>query len=278
MLSFMQDPAKAVADGAMRQLAFLGAAAGLCGGASTDESKNSPTLSKLTDTLSVASGLMNRWQAEDSGQSPVRMVAEAIAVAQQLARMIPRPPLKEHSSSSDSTAVSTKFHEFLSFLVERVKKVKPGGFLIVPAAWLRSHVSAERPDENDDGGWAVMLLLVRDKSKDEWSVAIMNTGEGAQYHPVGAWGSAPSPNIPARQNPFVVCDVPLKKLYSSAFWYLLFRQCACPAASNGPMTTYGTLLPFLNSRPLSTNIGKEPKDWLSREPLPAGGDRSFAVR
>ncbi|CAE8618416.1 unnamed protein product, partial [Polarella glacialis] len=125
----------------------------------------------------------------------------------------------------------------------------------------------------------VLLAVVRGSgaaASGKYSLAVVNTGEGLQYHPVAANAEPPSPSLPLRQTALVVSAIPVERLQSSGFWYLVYRQLLCPAEANGPGVLYGKLLPFTNQKPLSSNFGTEPAGWISRLPVPAAGDQNFA--
>lgn len=49
-------------------------------------------------------------------------------------------------------------------------------------------------------------------------------------------------------------DVPAYRVRDSSFWTLAYRQLVYARADNGPKQLYERLLPYLNSRPLLSNV------------------------
>ncbi|CAE7412204.1 unnamed protein product, partial [Symbiodinium necroappetens] len=105
---------------------------------------------------------------------------------------------------------------------------------------------------------------------------VVNTGDGLQYHPVVASGQAPHPSMPLRDS-LVLSGCSRAGLCSSAFWYLIYRQLLFPCDSNGPRFLYGVVLPFANKKPLRVNNSSKSEKWTRPLPIPAGGDKSFAL-
>lgn len=49
-------------------------------------------------------------------------------------------------------------------------------------------------------------------------------------------------------------DVPAYRIRDSSFWTLAYRQLVYARPDNGPQELYERLLPYLNSRPLLSNV------------------------
>lgn len=52
----------------------------------------------------------------------------------------------------------------------------------------------------------------------------------------------------------LLADVPGHRVRDSSFWTLAYRQLVHPRPDNGPQHLYERLLPYLNSRPLLSNV------------------------
>ena len=52
-------------------------------------------------------------------------------------------------------------------------------------------------------------------------------------------------------------DVPAYRIRDSSFWTLAYRQLVHARPDNGPRHLYERLLPYLNSRPLLSNVPAE---------------------
>ncbi|CAJ1385954.1 unnamed protein product [Effrenium voratum] len=110
-----------------------------------------------------------------------------------------------------------------------------------PVGWLKRFWQDKA--EGEDGGHFLLIVLVRHLTDEDFTLSVVNTGDGLQYHPVRHCGKAPRPEQPVRQCPLVLCNVPCRRVTCGTFWYLLFRQLVSPSGSNGPRLLYSTLLP-----------------------------------
>eukprot|EP00929_Paragymnodinium_shiwhaense_P044942 TRINITY_DN23026_c0_g1_i2.p1 TRINITY_DN23026_c0_g1~~TRINITY_DN23026_c0_g1_i2.p1 ORF type:complete len:4431 (+),score=980.35 TRINITY_DN23026_c0_g1_i2:153-13445(+) len=285
--AFMLDPRKAAA------MQWSGGDSPSAAG-SRDAAGPSPSFARLTETLSIGVGLMSRWAADEKDKPQLSCIAGALDLCLRLTRSVPRPPFYEHKTWT-STAIASdlisrvkgevmgatdadqRFCAFLQELLRELRNMPPGGLMMLPVAWLRSYVSKTDPDMADDGGHCALMVVLRDHRKpDQFAVAVINTGEGLQYHPVRASNMPPHPGQPLRQTPLILLGVPAAKIWSSAFWYMLYKQVILPSPNNGPELFYAVMLPFLNQQPLSSNFGKEPKGWTASLPVPVSGDHSYA--
>ncbi|CAJ1380920.1 unnamed protein product [Effrenium voratum] len=230
-----------------------------------------PSVAALTESVALIAGLLKRRRngkhTETEPTEPTKptepaelaVVAEALSSALQLLQELPED--------------EDEFFHFLEKLLAKVRwaALHPGSVLLIPCGWLRRRSSAASPQ--DDLGHCVLLVLHRCKDEEEFLMGVINTGEGLQYHPASLSRVQPNPEMVLRQSPLILNKIPLERACSSAVWYLLFRQIMHPDPDNGADAMYGVLLPFLNQKPLSAN---DPEgSW--HEPLPAAGDRSFAL-
>ncbi|CAK0887698.1 unnamed protein product [Prorocentrum cordatum] len=229
-------------------------------------SGGSPTLRTLIETLAVSAGLMHRWAREDDGESSaLRVVLHAIEDCLQTARSLPLPG----SPALRGPSVGSRTPAARAAQRDDVHRQRFCEFL--------SRIASKGAEAVSDGGHCLLLVVVQNPSGGDFSVAVVNSGEGLQYHPARSSGAAPRPDLPVRQSPLIILGVPRDRLVCSTFWYVLYRQFAHPAASNGPGLLYGRLLPALNARPLSENFGAEPEGWVDFAPVPVAGDGSFVV-
>eukprot|EP00930_Biecheleria_cincta_P042954 TRINITY_DN29551_c0_g1_i1.p1 TRINITY_DN29551_c0_g1~~TRINITY_DN29551_c0_g1_i1.p1 ORF type:complete len:4122 (-),score=701.34 TRINITY_DN29551_c0_g1_i1:256-12621(-) len=248
---------------------LLGQLSNAVGRGGATASKAAPTLAMLEETLAIGATLLGRW-AHEAPSGKVPLVARAVQECYQWMQHLS----KLSSAGGDQKQRQQKLLEFLSQLTARIKELPAGGLIMVPAGWLRRQ-STE--GEGDDGGHFVLLILVRHLSDEDFTVAVVNSGEGLQYHPVKPSGAIPRPELPARQCPMVLVNVPRARITCGTFWYLLCRQIAHPSTSNSAQFLYATLLPMLNKQPLAANFGKEPSGWVQFNPLPVAGDGSFML-
>eukprot|EP01012_Entosiphon_sulcatum_P062087 TRINITY_DN8821_c0_g1_i1.p1 TRINITY_DN8821_c0_g1~~TRINITY_DN8821_c0_g1_i1.p1 ORF type:complete len:4205 (-),score=604.71 TRINITY_DN8821_c0_g1_i1:28-12642(-) len=148
--------------------------------------------------------------------------------------------------------------DFLIVVAQRVRQLPPGGTLIIPGGWMRE----------EERGRAV-LFVVHNRGDERLSFAICNTGEGTQYHAMAASAEPPGISV-LTHSTFVLEDVPRQRLTDGSFWFLALRLVAYPAKDHGPQQLYGTLLPYLNSRPLMANVNADTTEF--RAPPRLGDD------
>ena len=89
---------------------------------------------------------------------------------------------------------------------------------MLPAGW----------DSSPSGGFHAALFLVGKASAgDSFSVAVVNMGEGSQYHPT----VAVPPAAQMRQAMyFIATGVEKDKLEDSSFWFMLLQPLLYPSA------------------------------------------------
>ena len=109
-------------------------------------------------------------------------------------------------------------------------------------------------------GVAHWILCVLDRPHtDHFRLAIINqtVGSGLEYHPSSA---THQPYI-KRKLAFVIDDIPVARLHDSSFWFMLMKMQVWPMDKdmNGAKWLYETLLPYLNNKPLYSNMIGEDK-------------------
>ncbi|CAJ1450332.1 unnamed protein product, partial [Effrenium voratum] len=193
-----------------------------------------PSLAILEETLAIASTLLARWAREEP-DGKVPQVAKAAADCHAFARCL------LEVCAEDAQNLKEKLLPLLRTLVIHSKALPPGGIAWVPVGWLKRFWQDKA--EGEDGGHFLLIVLVRHLTDEDFTLSVVNTGDGLQYHPVRHCGKAPRPEQPVRQCPLVLCNVPCRRVTCGTFWYLLFRQLVSPSGSNGPRLLYSTLLP-----------------------------------
>ena len=100
------------------------------------------------------------------------------------------------------------FLQFLEFLMMQIGAIQPGGVMIAPAGW-----------STGSGGHVMLLVLTRSlKELDKYSFAIVNTGEGLEYHAAHA---DPLTAEIKRNLAFVLHDVPAIRVTDTCFWFMV---------------------------------------------------------
>lgn len=241
------------------------------------KSGSPPTISALKQTIEHFVELLVRWATREQDaflKSRLEKTAAAFKAALELVR-----DLEVMSTGGNASFVTTKFVKFLGGIVESMQKLPPGGLAVFPCGWIlppKSETSKELSDR--DRGHAFFIIVVRSEieTRSDCTFAVVNAGEGLQYHPVQVANDAPNPGEQKRQVPFLCPDVPLEKLKSSSFWWLLYRQMVYPKTTHGPSKVYGRILPFLTQKPLKyVGASQAAHPWVDfvRPPL---SDISFS--
>ena len=174
--------------------------------------------------------------------------------------------------------------EYLEQLVLSAHDMQVGSILAVPAAWPTTApipqggaaaAAAAAAPPAPAGGGAYLLVLQRADEK-YFSVTLVNTGLGLEYHPCRA---DPRTGLLQRNLGVVLRKVPRERLADSGFWFLLYRRVFAPregmpkSAGEAPAHVYGTLLPALNDQPLMAGVDAATLRW--RAP-PLGADATHA--
>jgi hypothetical protein len=156
-----------------------------------------------------------------------------------------------------------KLCQYLQRVNMLVSEMDFGQSIILPTGWARP---AGPPNQFDA---TAMVLVVHRRPTGLFSLAVCNTGEGSDYHPVGADGATGELRHSCS---LALYDIPPELVRNTAVWFLIFRMLVYPSKRNGPAELYEKILPMLNKRPLLTNkIGALPGQW---QRAPVSGDIS----
>ena len=128
------------------------------------------------------------------------------------------------------------FFEVLSSFVAKVRAMQPGSVLVVPGGW--------------KGG--LVCYVLHCESFESFNLAVCSTQDGLQYHPMRI---DPATGELQFNAPFLLRGIPAHRVRDGAIWCMLLRAVAFPkeAASTAALV-YEHLLPFLNARPLGSNL------------------------
>ncbi|CAM9378337.1 unnamed protein product [Chrysoparadoxa australica] len=160
------------------------------------------------------------------------------------------------------------FIQYLSHWVGQVKSLRAGEVAMSPMGWARS-----------DGTGHIIMVLVRHEADDIFTLAVVNPcGEGSSYHP-----RRPNPDTGRQEQvqALTLTGIAATKLCDSSWWFLALRPLIYPSDSSGPELLYERLLPYLNTRPLYSNVAAAEAHIAGSEespvefvPLPLGGSPS----
>ena len=128
------------------------------------------------------------------------------------------------------------FFEVLSSFVAKVRAMQPGSVLVVPGGW--------------KGG--LVCYVLHCESFESFNLAVCSTQDGLQYHPMRI---DPATGELQFNAPFLLRGIPAHRVRDGAIWCMLLKAIAFPkeAASTAALV-YEHLLPFLNARPLGSNL------------------------
>ena len=180
----------------------------------------------LAESLMVLCGGLERLEASPMlnarQQSAVRRAAE---LARGAARLCSRLPLSKRKEVRREAAAAT-FERWLEVIVHDIEELDAGEMLAVPVAW-----PAEGPDGRVRGEHACLLVVQRRDTAagDDLSVAVCNTGDGAEYHP---WRPASDTAQPQRARAVALHEISRSRLTCSAVWFAMFRALAFQRATS----------------------------------------------
>jgi hypothetical protein len=123
-------------------------------------------------------------------------------------------------------AAAATFERWLEVIVHDIEELDAGEMLAVPVAW-----PAEGPDGRVRGEHACLLVVQRRDTAagDDLSVAVCNTGDGAEYHP---WRPASDTAQPQRARAVALHEISRSRLTCSAVWFAMFRALAFQRATS----------------------------------------------
>ena len=213
-------------------------------------------LSMLQGSLQLVTGALEQLAAEGNHQSrAVQHARDAFARSALL--------LTSFSENLFGTADAVRFHRFLQDLVSELLRMDRGSSRVFPGGWCLPPKSEGSPPVH-----VALLFIIHLHHDDTYSLAVCNSGKGSQYHvcqPAEASGEL------EKTLSYSLYDIPKHRVIDSSVWFLIFRQMAYPDKNNGPAALYEQLLPYLNQRPLLSNMqGFVGSNW---KPLPISSDR-----
>ena len=141
-----------------------------------------------------------------------------------------------------------RFADGVCDFVRRLEQLGPGESYAFRGGW---RVSGDFAKNRFGCVYHVLtrgLLLLRNEKGDEeeeeeWSLATVNLGQGADYH---AGSSARYPLLQVRAV-MVFGGISRERVLDPAPWFVLFQNVCTSAKSNGPETLYEIVLPHLAS-------------------------------
>eukprot|EP00798_Chlamydomonas_sp_ICE-L_P024429 gene24429-10028_t len=150
---------------------------------------------------------------------------------------------------------------FFGTTVSSIKKLGAGDIIVVPAGWTRP------PPEKKNGvvpppplghpTQHAMLVLLHKTGSCTYSIGVVNTGEGVDYHPHVA--TSPTGEIQAALG-VELRGVASERVENSPFWWALLRPLLYPNPKSGPASTYEQVLPAANSKLFSANVNERPSE------------------
>ena len=129
------------------------------------------------------------------------------------------------------------FYEVLSSFVAKVRAMQPGSVIVVPGGWKQG----------------LVCYVLHCESFESFNLAVCSTHDGLQYHPMRI---DPATGDLQFNSPFLFRDIPAQRVRDGAIWCMLLKAIAFPA-HNSAALVYEHLLPFLNAKPLASNLTAE---------------------
>ncbi|KNC77574.1 hypothetical protein SARC_09967 [Sphaeroforma arctica JP610] len=127
-----------------------------------------------------------------------------------------------------------------------------GKTLIIPAGWAGCAVKKDKnpADVPGAGGGNVLYVVHRNRDGLTADFAVINTGDGSQYHPVTVEDSPDPLYKPA----LVFRDIPWGKITDSSLWLVLMKIQVTPSDLATVDVVYESILPFLNEKTLAATV------------------------
>ena len=129
------------------------------------------------------------------------------------------------------------FFELLTTIVSRIKALTPGACMVLPGGF--------------KGGLVMYVLAC--ESFDEYTLAVCNSGEGLEFHPARL---DPATGAPQFNTPLLFRRIPAMRVRDGALWFMLLRAACMGDAKQTASVLYSQVLPFLNSKPLLSNLSQ----------------------
>ena len=214
----------------------------LSGGAASKEAPSRANMQSLVDALSLVTAQLYSL----SSRAPAGRVRKAAGMAHsafmrsmELCRALPK--VTDHQS----------FYELLTSFVARVKALTPGAVLVMPAGW--------------KGG--LVTLVLHCASFDSFTLAVCSVGDGLLYHAVRV---DPGSGAMQYNSPLLVRDIPAHRIRDGAFWFVALKAALFPDSKHSAALFYEQLLPYLNQRPLASNVSAGSSSAVVNGSRPSG--------
>ena len=205
-----------------------------------------------------------------SGDDPYRghlnnVMLHAIRLFDDGSKMCEKMP----KSGSDAEG----FFMFLATFMARIRVLRENESVIAPCTW----ASGDDHGRSDHGVF-IVLTKTHEETANNYSVAIVNTGDGdgsLGYHGVAVDSAE---GLVLRNMAFQMQRVANERIENTAFWFLLFKSTVQPGPKFGAQFLYEKVLPYLASMPVlasfqqSLEAGDSVNDFGQ---VPQGKDRSF---
>lgn len=185
----------------------------------------------------LSDGRVSFWSASDPQRADLARLAAKLEAAANLSV----------DSALSRHAPEDHIWGFMSRFSADVRALAPGDFLLRPGGWRRRN-----------GGHVIIFVILR-HAGDTFSLAVCNTGGGTQYHPASSAAYPKGSKVRAALN---IPDIPLTRLTSPAFLYMLAKMELVRREENSAESLYEVLLPYLAGGPLRD---------ATREPLAKHG-------
>ena len=158
---------------------------------------------------------------------------------------------------------ANEFETFLHEILRVIQRLQAGKICILPGGFKK---------DNNRGEIMWYVVARSDESRSTYKFAIINTGEGKDYH----YSTYTSdylhnpPNIKMTKT-MVIDDIEADRILDTSFWFLLYRLIVYPSKNNTARHLYELLLPALNNKPLYLNINESDPD-IELTSLPKNND------
>ena len=119
--------------------------------------------------------------------------------------------------------------------MSRIKALTPGGCVVLPGGFKNG----------------LLLYVLQCDSFDECTLAVCSSGDGLEFHPARI---DPATGAAQFNSPLLFRRIPSMRVRDGAVWFMLLRSAIMSDAKQTATLLYSQVLPFLNSRPLLSNI------------------------
>jgi len=133
--------------------------------------------------------------------------------------------------------------QILDEIVATVKALRPGEVYMTMAGWDCT------PEGSFDDCSVLLLAVSREAQGGTYQVAIVNTGDGSEYHP----SVVVPPAAEMRQAVyFTIKGIQEAKIADGTFWFMVIQPLIFPSPDHSAQRLYERILPYLCKKPLSS--------------------------